>query len=129
MPYTLQAEPNDLISIDAHGELNPDAIQEGVDQIMEQTDAGNPGGLLVRLQHMDLGTFHDIASTWSRTAEFFALQKRFKSVAVLTDQPWIRQSAKMQAVTLPDTKLKVFDLAEEADARVWLEKQTESEPA
>ncbi|KCZ52548.1 hypothetical protein HY29_04515 [Hyphomonas beringensis] len=123
MPYTIQAENTDLFSIDAQGELNPDNIPEAVDQIMEQTSEEDPGSLLVRLQHMDLGTLHNVASSWSRTAEFFALQKRFNKVAVLTDQPWVRQSAKMQAVALPDTELKVYDLADEADARVWLEKQ------
>ena len=121
MPYTIQAETNHLTTIDAQGELNPDSMPEAVDEIMEQTDAEDPGSLLVRLQHMDLGTLHNVASDWSRKAEFFALQKRFGKVAVLTDQAWVRQSAKMQAVALPDTELKVYELADEADARVWLE--------
>jgi len=130
MPYTIQAETKDLTMIDAQGELNPDSMPEAVEQLMEQTDAEDPGSLLVRLQHMDLGTLHTVASDWSRKAEFFALQKRFGKVAVLTDQPWIRQSAKMQSVALPDTELKVYDLADEADARVWLEKApAETEPA
>ena len=129
MPYTIQAENTDLISIDAQGELNPDNIPEAVDQIMEQTSEEDPKSLLVRLQHMDLGPLHAVASTWSRKSEFFALQKRFSKVAVLTDQPWVRQSAKMQAVALPDTELKVYDLDAEADARIWLEKQETPEPA
>ncbi|WP_291075177.1 STAS/SEC14 domain-containing protein [Hyphomonas sp.] len=122
MPYTIQAETELLTTIDAQGELNPDAMPEAVDQLMETTSEDAPGGLLVRLQHMDLGSLHTVASDWSRKAEFFALQKRFGKVAVLTDQPWVRQSAKMQAVALPDTELKVYDLADEVDARVWLEK-------
>jgi hypothetical protein len=122
MPYTIQAETEILTTIDAQGELNPDAMPEAVDQLMETTSEDAPGGLLVRLQHMDLGSLHTVASDWSRKAEFFALQKRFGKVAVLTDQPWVRQSAKMQAVALPDTELKVYDLADEVDARVWLEK-------
>jgi hypothetical protein len=122
MPYSIQAETEILTTIDAQGELNPDAMPEAVDQLMETTSEDAPGGLLVRLQHMDLGSLHTVASDWSRKAEFFALQKRFGKVAVLTDQPWVRQSAKMQAVALPDTELKVYDLADEVDARVWLEK-------
>ena len=122
MPYTIQAETEILTTLDAQGELNPDAMPEAVDQLMETTSEDAPGGLLVRLQHMDLGSLHTVASDWSRKAEFFALQKRFGKVAVLTDQPWVRQSAKMQAVALPDTELKVYDLADEVDARVWLEK-------
>ena len=122
MPYTIQAETEILTTIDAQGELNPDAMPDAVDQLMETTSEDAPGGLLVRLQHMDLGSLHTVASDWSRKAEFFALQKRFGKVAVLTDQPWVRQSAKMQAVALPDTELKVYDLADEVDARVWLEK-------
>lgn len=122
MPYTIQAETELLTTIDAQGELNPDAMPEAVTQLMETTSEDAPGGLLVRLQHMDLGSLHTVASDWSRKAEFFALQKRFGKVAVLTDQPWVRQSAKMQAVALPDTELKVYDLADEVDARVWLEK-------
>lgn len=122
MPYTIQAETEILTTIDAQGELNPDAMPEAVTQLMETTSEDAPGGLLVRLQHMDLGSLHTVASDWSRKAEFFALQKRFGKVAVLTDQPWVRQSAKMQAVALPDTELKVYDLADEVDARVWLEK-------
>ncbi|MEE2921449.1 MAG: STAS/SEC14 domain-containing protein [Pseudomonadota bacterium] len=122
MPYTIQAETEILTTIDAQGELNPDAMPEAVDKLMETTSEDAPGGLLVRLQHMDLGSLHTVASDWSRKAEFFALQKRFGKVAVLTDQPWVRQSAKMQAVALPDTELKVYDLADEVDARVWLEK-------
>lgn len=130
MPYSIQTETNHLTTIDANGELSPDSMPEAVDQLMEQTDAEDPGSLLVRLQHMDLGTLHTVASEWSRKAEFFALQKRFGKVAVLTDQAWVRQSARMQAVALPDTELKVYDLADEADARVWLEKATaEAEPA
>ena len=122
MPYTIQAETELLTTIDAQGELNPDAMPEAVDQLMETTSEDAPGGLLVRLQHMDLGSLHTVASDWSRKAEFFALQKRFGKVAVLTDQPWVRQSAKMQAVALADIELKVYDLADEVDARVWLEK-------
>ena len=121
MPYSIQAETEILTTIDAQGELNPDAMPEAVDQLMETTSEDAPGGLLVRLQHMDLGSLHTVASDWSRKAEFFALQKRFGKVAVLTDQAWVRQSAKMQAVALPDTELKVYELADEADARVWLE--------
>ena len=130
MPYTLHAETNHLITIDALGELNPETMPDAVEQLMELTDPEHPGSLLVRLQHMDLGTLHRVASDWSRTAEFLALQKRFQKVAVLTDQAWVRQSARMQAVALPDTELKVYDLADEADARVWLEQiSADTEPA
>ena len=101
MPYTIQAETKDLTTIDAQGELNPDSMPEAVEQLMEQTDAEDPGSLLVRLQHMDLGTLHTVASDWSRKAEFFALQKRFGKVAVLTDQPWIRWKKPPPKQSLP----------------------------
>ena len=53
MPYTIEAETNDLTTIDAQGDLNPEAMPEAVDQLMEQTDAEDPGSLLVRLRHCE----------------------------------------------------------------------------
>ena len=129
MPHTIKAEDKNLISIDASGELNDTLVAETAAKLMEATDSELKHTLLVRLSHMELGSLHPVASKWSRSAEFFALQKRISKVAVLTDQPWIRQSAKMQAVTLPDTELRVFDVSEGADARLWLETEREALPA
>ena len=129
MTYTIEAEHNRLISLDASGRLEPDSIAKGAAQLLEVTSEETPTCLLVRFQHMELGKLASIASKWSRSREFLALQKRLAKVAVLSDQSWIRHSVVMQSATLQEIAVKPFDLDDEADARMWLENSEEAIPA
>lgn len=129
MTYSIEAEHNRLITLDASGRLDPDSIAKGAAQLLEVTSEETPSCLLIRFQHMELGKLAAIASKWSRSREFLALQKRFEKVAVLTDQSWIRHSVIMQSAMLPETDAKAFDLGEEVDARMWLENAETAVPA
>lgn len=128
MPYSIETEANTLTVIDAHGALDQDAVERDISELISE-ESHTPPTLLLRLQHMDLSSLHQIASHFVRRPEFFSLQSLLTRVAVLTDQNWIKQSVKLNGAAVPGLEIEVFDLADEVDARIWLEETETAEAA
>lgn len=129
MPYSIQTEADNTLSvIDAHGALDIDAVERDLSELISDENE-TPPALLLRLQHMDLSSLHQISTHFVRRPEFFSLQSLLTRVAVLTDQNWIKQSVKLNGAAVPGIQIEVFDLSDEVDARVWLEDAQTAEAA
>lgn len=126
MPFSITTETDNLIAIDASGEISADNVDEGIKKLMQLTEEHEDAAILIRLSHMELAPLHAIARDFARSPEYLELKGRAAKAAVLTDQDWIKRSASIEVAVMPRMDARVFDLSEEVDARVWLE---QSKPA
>jgi hypothetical protein len=124
MPFSITTEANELIAIDAQGELSLENIDEGIAKLMQLTEEREDAAILIRLSNMDLGSLYKLASKVARSPEYLELKGRAAKAAVLTDQDFIQRSAATEIAVMPRMDARVFDLANEVDALVWLDEKT-----
>ena len=113
--------PAGVIGYRATGKLTKDEYEALMAPIDELLDAGGPVNLLFVIDDGFSGL--DLGAVWDdvKAGASVGLKHRsaWRKMAVVTEKDWIRNGAAAFAWLSPG-ELRVFDLAEEAEATAWL---------
>ena len=109
------------VDIEIGGSLDADAMQAGLDQLIEASEGVEHGVMLYRIVGMTMPTFGALTVELQKLPELFGLLTKYDRCAVLSDQAWLRAAADIEGALIPGLAIKSFDLNEEAEAEAWLE--------
>ena len=111
--------PNRL-DIDLSGQLDADAMREGLETLLAQSDGISNGTMLYRIRDFEMPTPGALAVEFAQMPRLFGLIGRFDKCAVLSDIGWLRKAAEIEGALFPGLEIKAFPLNDSTAAEAWL---------
>ena len=114
----IPALPDDVIGFIAKGEVQRSDYESTIDPAVEETLSNHDKIRLLYVLGADFDGFSGGAA-WEDGKLGMKHLTRFEMIAVVTDRDWVRHTVNLFGYLIPG-KVRVFPLAEEADASEWL---------
>ncbi len=119
MPIELiPALPDNVVGLIAKGEIHAEDYEKTIDPAVEAALATNDKVRLLYVLGADLEGYSGGAA-WQDGKLGMKHLGKWEKIAVVSDQDWIRHSVNLFGYLIPG-KVKVFTVAEEADASEWI---------
>jgi len=107
----------------AAGELNDNDIKPGLDALRNLKDGSDQINLLVEVEpDLDVKTLEVIGEEIKLLSDLPGLVSSLNKVAVVADQDWLRNAAKIEGLMLPNVDYETFERDEANEARSWVQK-------
>lgn len=119
----------DRLDLELSGALDAEAMQAGLDDLIEQSMDITHGKMLYKVLDFEMPTIGALAVELSQMPELFGLISKFDKCAVLSDVAWIRTAAEIEGAVIPSFEIKSFSLSATAAAERWLDGQMEEDDA
>lgn len=118
------ALPADVLGFIAKGTLHRSDYRATLDPAVEDALSRHDKISLLYVLGRDFEGFSG-GAIWADSEVGMSHARRFERIAVVTDQAWIRHSVALFGHLMPG-EVKVFSVAEEADASEWLTSRSEA---
>ena len=109
------------VDIELSGVLDANAMREGLDKLIEQSEDVNAGKMLYRISNFEFPTVGALAQEFIKMPKLFGLLGKFEKCAVVSDAAWIRTVAEMEGAVFPSLDIRSFTQSQVAAAEKWLE--------
>lgn len=118
---TITKPSENRIDIELSGSIDADAMRQGLDDLIAQSEGVTQGRMLYRITDFELPSLGAIGVEFSRMPKLFGLLGKFDKCAVLSDTSWIRKAAEVEGALFPGIKIKGFEMQDVDGAEAWLE--------
>jgi len=119
--FTITKPAADRIDITIAGEIDAEAMEEGLAQLLELSESVEHGKMLYTISDVALPTFGALSVEMQYLPKLFGLLGRFARCAVISDQAWLRTAAEIEGALFPGIEIKAFDARAHEAAENWLE--------
>lgn len=109
------------VDIELSGVLDANAMREGLDKLIEQSEDVSEGKMLYSISDFEFPTVGALAQEFIKMPRLFGLLGKFEKCAVVSDAAWIRTVAEMEGAVFPSLDIKSFAQSQVAAAEKWLE--------
>ncbi|AEI95191.1 MULTISPECIES: STAS/SEC14 domain-containing protein [Roseobacter] len=113
----------DRLDLELSGALDREAMQAGLDDLIEQSKDITHGKMLYKVLDFEMPTMGALAVELRQMPKLFGLINKFDKCAVLSDVAWIRTVAEIEGAVIPSFEIKSFPLSAAAAAEHWLDGQ------
>ena len=103
------------------GVLDADAMREGLDDLVQQSQNVSEGRMLYRIADFEFPTLGALAQEFIQMPRLFGLLGHFEKCAVVSDAAWIRTAAEIEGAVIPSLKIRSFAESEIGAAEEWLD--------
>lgn len=110
----------DRVDIELRGTLNADLMAAGLDELIEKSEGVRDGRMLYTIPEFAMPTLGAIGIELRRLPRLFALMRRFRRCAVLSDAAWLRTAAGIEGALIPGLEIKAFAMDQRPAAEAWL---------
>lgn len=117
---TIDKRSDNRIDITLSGALDADAMRAGLHDLLDKAEGMEHGQMLYRIPDFAMPSLGAIMVELGLLPRLFSLLHRFDRCAVLSDAPWLRQTAEVKGAIIPGLTIRAFGLEEEAAAEAWL---------
>lgn len=125
MPIELvPALPDDVLGFVAKGELHRSDYRSVIDPVIQDALSRHDKISVLYVLGVDFEGFSG-GAIWADSEIGMGHLGRFRRIAVVTDQAWIRHSVGLFGHLMPG-EVRVFSVAEEPDASEWLTTSADS---
>lgn len=119
----------DRLDLELSGALDREAMQAGLDDLIEQSMDITQGKMLYKVLDFEMPTMGALAVELRLMPKLFGLISKFDKCAVISDVAWIRTAAEIEGTVIPSFEIKSFPLSAAAAAEHWLDSQMEEDDA
>ncbi|MEF2072861.1 STAS/SEC14 domain-containing protein [Consotaella aegiceratis] len=111
-----------ILVVEATGKLDGDDVDRAIaayEEVLAKAAGGKVSALAIMRDVTGMtaeGFLKDLRYSLPRFRELW----RFHRAAVVTDNAWLRNIAKVEDLVLPKVEIRTFPLDEEAAARAWV---------
>ena len=109
------------VDIQLSGVLDANAMREGLDKLIEQSEGASEGKMLYHISDFEFPTVGALAQEFIKIPRLFGLLGKFEKCAVVSDAAWIRTVAEMEGADLLSLEIKSFGQSQMGAAEKWLE--------
>jgi hypothetical protein len=117
---TITKPSSGRIEIVLKGQIDADAMRQGLDDLIEKSEGILHGAMLYRIEDFAMPTFGAFGVEFSRLPKLFGLLGKFDRCAVLSDAAWLRRAAEIEGALIPGLTIKSFAPGESDAAEAWL---------
>ena len=96
------------VDIELSGVLDANAMREGLDKLIEQSEDVNAGKMLYRISNFEFPTVGALAQEFIKMPKLLGLLGKFEKCAVVSDAAWIRTVAEMEGAVFPSLDIRSF---------------------
>jgi len=118
--FRVEVKQANRIDIEIDGKIDAEEMKVALIELFDKSSTIENGVMLYRIHHFDIPTMGAIKLELSKIPELFRLMGKFKKIAVLADQTWLRTVSRIEGFLLPGLEIKAFELDKESDAEAWL---------
>ena len=108
------------LDIELSGSLNAEDMKAGLDDLIDKSKGVENGTILYDLIDFHLPTLGAVGVEFSRLPALFKLMKNFDSIAVLTDETWLKRASEFEGALYPGLEIKAFSRDQKEEAEAWL---------
>ncbi|MEH6532464.1 STAS/SEC14 domain-containing protein [Photobacterium frigidiphilum] len=102
------------------GKLDSEEMKALLDEFVDKTKDVENGTMLYTIHDFDFPTLSAIGEELTRLPELFRHTRKFKKVAVLAEQQWIRKVSELEGMLFPGLDIKGFPPNDTENAEAWL---------
>jgi hypothetical protein len=95
-------------------------MEAGLDAFLAAAEPLERFDVLYLVRDLRVPTLGAIRVELTRFGRLWRLLRRFGRVALVADQAWVRNVAKVEGAVIPGLTIRTFEPDEEAEARSWL---------
>lgn len=117
---TIDSIGSNRIDIALTGTIDSEAMKIALDELVEKSASIEDGLMMYRIGDFDLPTLGAIAVELSRLPALFMLIRHYSRIAVITEKHWLQKLSEIEGMLIPGVSIKAFDVAQEAEAEIWL---------
>jgi hypothetical protein len=102
------------------GKIDREEMKTLLDEFVDKTKDVEDGIMLYTIHDFDFPTLSAIGEEITRLPELFRHTRKFKKVAVLAEQQWLRKVSEIEGMLIPGLDIKGFPLNNTENAETWL---------
>lgn len=118
--FTVETLAPDLLQIEIGGKITADEMSAGLDSLLPLTDKMSNGRILALYHDIELPEAGAIMEEMKRLPQLFGIIGKVKSVALVSDQKWVRDMAMLEGKIIPGMKISCFEFKDRAKAEAYL---------
>ncbi|PWE33980.1 hypothetical protein DDZ14_02115 [Maritimibacter sp. 55A14] len=122
----IEREDDGLIRVEIGGKIDATDMRAGIEELLRLAEDTGKMRLLYRITDIQIPTAEAIGVEFSYLPRLFGLISKFDRVALLANQAWVRNAAKVESALIPGLRIEIFDPGDEAGARAWLSATAEA---
>lgn len=113
-------ETDTLVVLETSGSLDAVAMEIALDMLVREMEGMHHGALLMHARGLEFPSLGAIGVELRHWAQIMAMIEKIDRVAILTDDGWLQNLARMESVLIPNLEIRTFDPEDETAARAWL---------
>ncbi|MGF1791976.1 STAS/SEC14 domain-containing protein [Photobacterium profundum] len=102
------------------GKIDREEMKILLDEFVDKTKDVEDGIMLYTIHDFDFPTLSAIGEELTRLPELFRHTRKFKKVAVLAEQQWLRKVSEIEGMLFPGLDIKGFSPNDTENAEAWL---------
>jgi hypothetical protein len=108
------------LDIAFRGSIDADGMRALIDELQAKSLGIEDGTMLYTVGDFDFPSFGAIGVELSRIPALFRIMRRFRKVALVADEAWVRAVGRIEGALIPGLELRAFAPEERAQAESWL---------
>jgi hypothetical protein len=116
----------DRLHVEFSGRIDADGMDRALDALLEAGEGMERGRMRMTIPDYELPSLGAIGVELRRLPSLLRFLRRFKRIAVLSPERWLRKAGEFEGRLVPGLEVRAFSPEQAAEAEAWLAQRTDS---